>query len=196
SDCNRLGSTTHISIMDREGNAASVTTSNGEGSSYIIPGTGIMVNNMLGEADLNPNGFHQWPENQRLSSMMAPTMVLKENRPEIVLGSGGSNRIRTAILQVICNVIDFNLDLATAIESPRVHWENGVFHLEPGFDTKELESLSNLMPKQTQDVIKWVEKNMFFGGVNGVRMRGDGEIEAAGDPRRNGAIAPGQQRSD
>ncbi|MCT7960262.1 gamma-glutamyltransferase [Laspinema sp. D1] len=193
SDCNRLGSTTHISIMDREGNAASVTTSNGEGSGYIIPGTGIMVNNMLGEADLNPNGFHQWPENRRLSSMMAPTMVLKENRPEIVLGSGGSNRIRTAILQVICNVIDFKMDLAEAIASPRVHWENGVFHREPGMEREELESLSNLMPQQTQEVIKWAEKNMFFGGVNGVRMRADGEIEAAGDPRRNGAIAQGER---
>ncbi|MGL5193354.1 MAG: gamma-glutamyltransferase, partial [Chroococcales cyanobacterium] len=186
------GSTTHISIMDREGNAASVTSSNGEGSGYIIPGTGIMVNNMLGEADLNPNGFHQWPENRRLSSMMAPTMVLKENRPEVVLGSGGSNRIRTAILQVICNVVDFKMDLATAIESPRVHWENGVFHLEPGFETEEAEYLSNQMPKQTQEVRKWAEKNMFFGGVNGVRMRVDGEIEAAGDPRRNGAIAQGE----
>lgn len=192
SDCNRLGSTTHISIIDREGNAASVTTSNGEGSSYIIPGTGIMVNNMLGEADLNPSGFHQWPENQRLSSMMAPTIVLKENRPEIVLGSGGSNRIRTAILQVISNAIDFNMDLVTAIESPRVHWENGVFHLEPGLETEEAQDLSNLMPQQTQQVIQWVEKNMFFGGVNGVRMREDGEIEAAGDPRRNGAIAQGK----
>lgn len=188
-DCNRLGSTTHISIMDREGNAASVTTSNGEGSSYIIPGTGIMVNNMLGEADLNPTGFHQWPENRRLSSMMAPTMVLKENRPEIVLGSGGSNRIRTAILQVISNTIDFKMDLATAINSPRVHWENGVFHLEPGFEREEAESLSTLMPKQTQEVVIWEEKNMFFGGVNGVRMKADEEIEAAGDPRRNGAIA-------
>ncbi|MCT7984203.1 gamma-glutamyltransferase [Laspinema sp. A4] len=193
SDCNRLGSTTHISIMDREGNAASVTTSNGEGSSYIIPGTGIMVNNMLGEADLNPTGFHQWPENRRLSSMMAPTMVLKENRPEIVLGSGGSNRIRTAILQVISNVIDFKMDLERAIASPRVHWENGVFHLEPGFERAEPESLSNLMSQQTQEVIKWTEKNMFFGGVNGVRMRADGEIEAAGDPRRNGAIAQGKR---
>ncbi|MCT7995828.1 gamma-glutamyltransferase [Laspinema olomoucense] len=196
SDCNRLGSTTHISIIDGEGNAASVTTSNGEGSSYIIPETGIMVNNMLGEADLNPNGFHQWPSNRRLSSMMAPTIVLKDNRPEIVLGSGGSNRIRTAILQVISNAIDFNMDLSRAIASPRVHWENGVFHLEPGFETEEPESLSNVMPNQTQEVIKWQEKNMFFGGVNGVRMRGDGEIEAAGDPRRNGAIAQGERGGD
>jgi len=94
---NKWGSTTHISVIDGEGNAASVTTTHGEGSSYVIPGTGIMVNNMLGEEDLNPYGFHQWQENVRISSMMAPTIVLKNNQPEIVLGSGGSNRIRTAI---------------------------------------------------------------------------------------------------
>ncbi len=190
SNCNKLGSTTHISIIDYEGNAASVTTSNGEGSSYIIPGTGIMVNNMLGEADLNPTGFHHWPQNRRLSSMMAPTIVLKDNRPEIVLGSGGSNRIRTAILQVISNAIDFNMDLESAIESPRIHWENGLFHREPGFQ-KEEEEENLLMPlfRQTEKRVEWEEKNMFFGGVNGVRMRADGRIEGAGDSRRQGVTA-------
>jgi gamma-glutamyltranspeptidase/glutathione hydrolase len=100
---NKWGSTTHISTLDREGNAASITNSNGEGSAYILENTGIMLNNMLGEADLNPLGFHQWPCDRRLSSMMAPTIILKEGTPAIVLGSGGSNRIRSAILQVISN---------------------------------------------------------------------------------------------
>ncbi|MDJ0677507.1 MAG: gamma-glutamyltransferase, partial [Calothrix sp. MO_167.B42] len=131
---NKWGSTTHISVMDGEGNAASVTTSNGEGSGYIIPGTEIMVNNMLGEADLNPYGFHQWQENQRISSMMSPTILLKNGNPEIVLGSGGSNRIRTAILQVISNLIDWQMPITDAIESSRCHWENYQFDIEPGFD--------------------------------------------------------------
>ncbi|CDN10225.1 Gamma-glutamyltranspeptidase [Richelia intracellularis] len=121
-----------------EGNAASVTTSNGEGSGYTIPGTGIMVNNMLGEADLNPQGFHQWQENQRISSMMSPTIMLKDNQPEIVLGSGGSNRIRTAILQVISNLIDWQMPLLDAIESPRCHWENYQLDIEPQFSLDEL----------------------------------------------------------
>src|SRR4028118_2241227 len=93
---NKWGSTTHLSVVDEEGNAASVTTTNGEGSGYVIPGTGIMVNNMLGEEDLNPQGFHQWQENLRISSMMAPTLVLKDNKPEIVLGSGGSKGLGQA----------------------------------------------------------------------------------------------------
>jgi len=182
---NKWGSTTHISVIDEEGNAASVTTTHGEGSSYVIPGTGIMVNNMLGEADLNPRGFHQWSENTRISSMMAPTIVLKNNQPEIVLGSGGSNRIRTAILQVISNIIDFQMNVDVAVNSPRVHWENNIFNIEPGFSEEEIEKIT--LPS-TNQLVLWKQKNMFFGGVHTV-MESEGLIEGAGDRRRSGVIA-------
>ncbi|MBW4574314.1 MAG: gamma-glutamyltransferase [Aphanothece sp. CMT-3BRIN-NPC111] len=183
----KWGSTTHISVIDNEGNAASVTTSNGEGSSYVIPGTGIMVNNMLGEDDLNPSGFHKWPVNQRISSMMSPTMVLKDGKPEIVLGSGGSKRIRTAIFQVISNLIDFKMPLSIAVENPRCHWENDQLNIEPGFREEEVENL--LLQTHTQ-LVPWQQKNMFFGGVHTVRSSETGVMEGSGDPRRNGvAIA-------
>lgn len=180
---NKLGSTTHISVIDSEGNAASVTTSNGEGSGYIIPGTGIMVNNMLGEEDLNPHGFHQWGENLRISSMMAPTIVLKNGQPEIVLGSGGANRIRTAILQVISNIIDFQMSIAEAVDSPRIHWENNKFHVEPGFAAEEVEKLRL---SRKEGLTLWENQNMFFGGVNAVLENTDGLISGAGDRRRGG----------
>jgi len=180
---NKWGSTTHISVMDSEGNAATVTTSNGEGSSYIIPGTGIMVNNMLGEDDLNPYGFHNWQENQRISSMMSPTIVLKDGKPEIVLGSGGSKRIRTAIFQVISNLIDWQMSVVEAVESPRCHWEDNIFNIEPGLLQDNLQSL--MLPDGT-DVVIWDYKNMFFGGVNAVIRNARGELEAAGDSRRGG----------
>ncbi len=183
---NKWGSTTHISVMDNEGNAASVTTSTGEGSSYIIPGTGMMVNNMLGEDDLNPQGFHQWAENRRISSMMSPAMVLKDGQPEIVLGSGGSNRIRTAILQVISNLIDFQMPVALAVQSPRCHWENNQFNLEPGFSEEEVSNL--MLPTDTQLVL-WKQKNMFFGGVHTVKKDYLGVMEGGGDPRRSGVVA-------
>lgn len=181
---NKWGSTTHISIVDKFGNAASVTTSNGEGSGYMIPGTGIMVNNMLGEEDLNPQGFHQWPENVRISSMMAPTLVLKDNLPEIVLGSGGSNRIRTAIFQVISNIIDFQMSVTEAVNSPRTHWENNTFHLEAGF---EQQSIKNSDFGDKTNVVIWEEKNMFFGGVHTVLSTPE-LISGAGDPRRAGVV--------
>lgn len=181
---NRLGSTTHLSVIDAEGSAASVTTSNGEGSSYVIPGTDIMVNNMLGEEDLNPQGFHQWAPNQRLSSMMAPTIVLQDGRPSLVLGSGGSNRIRTAILQVLCNLVDFSMPLEAAVVASRIHWENNQFHLEPGFDRGTAQAVIG-----TAKPVWWQAQNMFFGGVHAVGLSADGTLHGAGDPRRLGAVA-------
>ncbi len=178
---NKWGSTTHISVIDAEGNAASTTTSHGEGCGYVIPGTGVMMNNMLGEEDLNPHGFHQWQENVRISSMMSPTIVLKNNQPEIALGSGGSNRIRTAILQVISNIIDFQMPVDAAVNSPRIHWENNVLNVEPGLG-KEVEN------SQRSRLILWKQQNMFFGGVH-TAMEFEGIITGAGDRRRNGAVS-------
>ena len=180
---NKWGSTTHISVLDQEGNAASVTTSNGEGSGYMIPGTGIMVNNMLGEEDLNPLGFHLWPENVRISSMMSPTLVLNQGKPEVVMGSGGSNRIRTAILQVLLNLIDFNFSVEDAVNNPRFHWENHRLDIEPGFDPEIINHLDGF----EQDIVRlWPEKNMFFGGVHTLVRTADGQLSGAGDQRRSG----------
>lgn len=110
--------TTHISVADREGNVASMTTSNGEGSGYIVPGTGIMLNNMMGEDDLHPEGFHATPPGQRVASMMSPSLLLDDKGVKLVLGSGGSKRIRTAITQVLSNILDFGCDLQEAITAP------------------------------------------------------------------------------
>lgn len=181
---NKWGSTTHISVVDGEGNAASLTTSNGEGSAYVIPGTGIMMNNMLGEEDLNPQGFHQWPTNQRMSSMMAPTLVLQAGQPRLVLGSGGSNRIRTAILQVVSNVLDFDMDIEDAVSAPRLHWERGALHLEPGFDRPPIEAEGIACGDRCT---WWQDRNMFFGGVHAVAVDADGIFSGVGDQRRGGA---------
>ncbi|HEY9672071.1 MAG TPA: gamma-glutamyltransferase [Waterburya sp.] len=183
---NKWGSTTHISVLDGDGNAASVTTSNGEGSGYVIPGTGIMVNNMLGEEDLNPHGFHQWKENVRISSMMSPTIVLNRNQPKIIIGTGGSKRIRTAILQVISNIIDFKMTVKEAVNSARVHWENNVLNIEPGFVEEDIDQLA--LPNN-QLLLKWQEKNLFFGGVHTVLKTSEGLMEGAGDRRRDGFVA-------
>lgn len=189
---NKWGSTTHISAMDGEGNAASVTTSSGEGAGYVIPGTGVMMNNMLGEADLHPSGFHQWQENVRISSMMSPTLVLHQHQPEIVTGSGGSNRIRTAVLQVIANILDFQMTVEQAVNSPRVHWEASRFNVEPGFAALATDLPSDSTPFLVDsEWVLWNEQNMFFGGVHTVQRDATGTLAAFGDRRRDGAIAIG-----
>ncbi len=172
--------TTHLSVADRDGNLATLTASNGEGCGHVIEGTGIMLNNMLGEEDLHPDGFHTAPVGDRVASMMAPTIILDGELPALVLGSGGSKRIRTAIPQVITDVLDFGRPLAEAINRPRIHWEEGRLHLEPGFDAPTLSALESGFP-----VNPWPRRSFYFGGVHAVEPRGVG----AGDPRRGGSAS-------
>jgi gamma-glutamyltranspeptidase / glutathione hydrolase len=174
----RLGSTTHISTIDSDGCACSVTCTNGEGSGVVVPGTGIHLNNVMGEEDLNPLGFHRHPAGRRMPSMMAPSIVMRDGEVELVLGSAGSNRIRSALLQTIVAVVDHDLTVRDAVEAPRVHLENGVVFAEPGIEVAELDAGTPL--------VQFAELNLFFGGVQAALRRG-GELSGAGDPRRGGA---------
>jgi gamma-glutamyltranspeptidase/glutathione hydrolase len=174
--------TTHISVVDGQGNAASLTLSNGEGSGYVLPGTGIMLNNMLGEEDLNPGGFHRWDTGVRVSSMMAPTLAIDRQRV-IAIGSGGSNRLRTAILQTLNNLYYFGMDVRDAVDSPRLHVEKDLLSIEPGFPESSVDELCAGYP----DHHRWSEKNLFFGGTHTVIHDGLG-FSGAGDPRRDGVF--------
>ena len=134
----RLGSTTHISVIDGAGRACAVTCTNGEGSGIVVPGTGIHVNNIMGEEDLSPLGFHHAPAGRRMPSMMSPTIVMAGGEVQIALGSSGSNRIRSALLQTIVAVVDHGLPAAAALAEPRVHYEDGLIYAEPGIPLDEL----------------------------------------------------------
>ena len=175
----RLGGTTHISVLDADGMACGVTCSNGEGSGILVPGTGIHLNNMLGEQDLNPLGFHRHPAGRRLPSMMSPTIVMRAGAPELVLGSGGSNRIRSAILQTVVNVIDRGMAVDEAVRAPRLHFEEGVVYAEPGIDLSAVEATGHT-------VSRFRAPNLFFGGVHAVQA-GDPPA-GGGDPRRGGTV--------
>jgi gamma-glutamyltranspeptidase/glutathione hydrolase len=174
--------TTHMSVIDAHGNLASLSVSNGEGSGYVVPETGIVMNNMLGEEDLNPGGFQRWPVAHRMTSMMAPTALEWSNGDTVALGSGGSNRLRTAILQVLVNLIDFALPVEAAVQAPRVHYENGLLSVEGGFDVESLGALLEAFPENHV----WDERNMFFGGVHTAAATNKG-MYGAGDLRRGGA---------
>ena len=171
--------TTHIGVRDARGGFAGMTASNGEGCGRVVPGTGFMLNNMLGEEDLNRPGFHNWPLNRRLASMMAPTLVLRNGR-RMLLGSGGSNRIRTAIAQVLANLMHFEMDLAGAIRAPRLHVEGqrlAIEHPHPGWPS----GVAGWLDRTGQETRCWPEPSLYFGGVHAVA---DGQ--AAADPRRGG----------
>jgi gamma-glutamyltranspeptidase/glutathione hydrolase len=180
-----LGSTTHIAVLDAEGRACSVTASNGEGSGVVVPGTGIHLNNVMGEQDLNPLGFHRHPAGRRMPSMMAPTVVMRDGEVELVLGSAGSNRIRSALLQTIVGVVDHGLGACEAVRAPRVHFEEGTLYAEPGIDLGELLGSGSPALLRGGAMVEFHELNLFFGGVQAVLRRGD-VIDGAGDPRRGG----------
>lgn len=181
----RLGSTTHLVAVDAEGMCASVTCSNGTGSGVIVPGTAIHLNNMMGEQDLNPLGFHRNPPGARMPSMMAPTVVLRDGELIAGLGSAGSNRIRSAILQTVIGMVGHGLGPRAAVEAPRVHYEDGVLQAEPGIADEHLSEIeANGVP-----VFRWDHRNLFFGGVQAVARSPEGGWTGAGDPRRGGAVA-------
>jgi gamma-glutamyltranspeptidase / glutathione hydrolase len=170
-----LSGTTHISVVDGRGDAASLSTSLGSGSGVVVPGTGIHLNNMLGEADLTE---HARP-GERLTSMMAPSLVLRGGRPRLVLGSAGSARLRGAILQVAANVVGRGMGVREAVEAPRLHVEDGVAHCEDP-------AVADLLERAGYPVVRFRRRNLYFGGVSAVELRSDGTLAAAGDPRRGG----------
>jgi len=178
----RVGGTTQISVVDADGNAASCTASTGSGSGVVVPGTGIHLNNMLGEFDLAASPGADRP-GMRMTSMMAPSVVLRDGAPRLVVGSAGSLRLRGAIMQIVVDVATHGMPVEQAIDYPRVHLQDQDVHCEGGADPAELDRLEQM----GYDVVRWRRRNLYFGGAAAVEIRSDGNLAAAGDPRRGGA---------
>ncbi len=168
--------TTHISTVDKEGNLAALTMTFGEASGFLAPGTGIVLNNIMGEDDLHPRGFFADPPGKRVSSMMAPSIALLNGR-RVALGSGGSKRIRSAIFQVVINQAYFFLPPQEAVSAPRLHFDGQTLQVEPGLDQE-------IFSQFPYPVNFWPVKDLYFGGVHLV----DDHFEGAGDERRAGTF--------
>ena len=170
--------TTHLNASDAEGNVAALSMSNGSGSSYFLPGTGIHFNNMMGEVDLHPAGFHTSEPGDRVASMMSPTLLLDGDQVLAALGTGGSNRIPSAVFQVISNLLDLGLSPDEASNFPRMHFDGEQLQIEPGFPEEAMAAL-----EAEWDVSLWPRQNLYFGGVHVVAPRVGG---VGGDRRREG----------
>ena len=173
-----LTGTTHVSVIDGDGNAAAVSSTLGSGSGVFS--RGFQLNNMLGELDVI--GTVERPAGARLPSMMAPTLVLDGNAPRLIVGSAGSVRLAGAILQTVHHVVAGGLSVDRAIEHPRLHLEDGVVQLEGGWPQETAEQLE----QEGHPVNAWAGRNLYFGGVSAVERHPDGRLAAAGDPRRGG----------
>jgi len=173
--------TTHLSIRDGEGRLLAMTVTNGEGSGMVAPGTGIFLNNMLGEDDVLPPDRPPPEPGARLVSMMAP-VILQTESDAYAMGSGGSRRIRTAVFQVAAHLLMQEWSLERAVTAPRVHYENGRLEAEPGISNDTLEALTSEF-----EVNLWKRRDFYFGGVHAASASG----EATGDPRRDGVALRG-----
>lgn len=186
------GNTTHVCAIDAQGLTVSVTSSCGSGSGVVVEGTGFYMNNMMGEEDLNPGGFFKLPPGERLTSMMSPTIAYApaEGAAEVgelmALGSAGSERLRSAIVQILVNVLDLGLSVQEAVDRPRLHHQRGTVHAEGGTPAAVVRALESA----GYDVNRWTVTDLFFGGAQvAVRraIEGRGLFDGGGDHRRGGA---------
>lgn len=178
-------STIHVSTVDSDGLACSISASSGYGSGVMPRGTGFWLNNSLGEIELHPQGLTHLSPGTRLSSNMAPTICRRDDGAVLAIGSPGASRITTAIAQVLFNFIGLGMSLEEAISHPRLHFE--VFNqvqaiaFESGLNVETL----NLASRQFEEI------SMYFGGVQAAYAHPSDGLSAAADPRRTGGIAWG-----
>jgi gamma-glutamyltranspeptidase/glutathione hydrolase len=176
----RSPSTTHTSAADADGYVCSFTESAGYTSGVIS--AGVLLNNTLGEEELNPLGVHRLPPGSRCHSNMAPTIV-RGARRIVGLGSPGADRIVGAIAQTLVRLAIDDDSLADAVAAPRAHLdhrrEGETLCYEPGLPGDQLNYLQR----------PYDELHMYFGGVQGASVDDAGTVDAAHDPRRSGASA-------
>ncbi|MEL6346227.1 MAG: gamma-glutamyltransferase [Myxococcota bacterium] len=175
------GHTTHISVVDHNGDFVGITTSLGETSGIVAGESGVILNNFLGEEDVNPTDIQRTP-GQRLMTMCCPTIVEKDNGQRFIMGSAGSSRIRSAILHAIVYLVDHNMTPAQAAAAPRCHAQQGKTFVEL-FDRPE--NLNDQLDDVFEDLTRFEEPNMFFGGLNLVGSHNH-TISGGADPRRTG----------
>ncbi len=184
--------TTHVSAVDAQGMVATMTTSNGVTAGFVIPGTGIQLNNMLGEADLNPDGFHAVPPGQRIGSMMSPSILVGPDGGVVALGTGGSERIRSSMVEVVMRLVDGGQSLAEAVSAARVHPDDRGLQVEPHLGA---DVIAGLVDPPMGPLNVWAAHNLFFGGVNAVARHPDGSVHAVADGRRGGGAMVVRQQS-
>lgn len=179
-------STAHVSAVDDDGTACAITMSSGYGAGLCIPGTGILLNNCLGEVELNRHGLHALAPGTRLASNMAPTTARADDGRALAVGSPGADRITTALMLVLGQGFLHGVDLQGAIDRPRLHVRAGVdgFIAEHEADP----DLAAAVAQSGLPVHEYPGPDMYFGGVGAASRRADGRLQAAGDARREAAV--------
>lgn len=179
------GSTSHLSVVDKDGNIVALTQSINHwfGSGVVVPGAGMLLNDHLSDFDDLPGRPNSIAPHKRPSSSIAPTLVLKDGKPFMTLGTPGGPRIISALAQIIMNVIDFGMGMDEAIEAPRVHCITKTLYVEGRIDKSVVEKLEALGHK----VSVRAEYDNYFGGAQGILI--DSKLKklfGGADSRRDG----------
>lgn len=178
-------STLHTSAVGSDGTACSITFSDGYGSGVVPPGTGMWMNNALGELALTGGSYHGLEPGARLASNMTPAIARSADGGVLAVGSPGAERIPTAVFMVLLNRLRLGMELERAVEHPRLHVETDAegsrVVCEPGLPTEEVP-----LP-----VRRLAGPHMSFGGVAAAERTAGGDLRAAGDSRRSGGAAVG-----
>jgi gamma-glutamyltranspeptidase/glutathione hydrolase len=169
--------TTHTSAADADGYVCALTESNGYGAGIVVHG--MLMNNTLGEEELNPLGLHRLPPGSRCQSSMAPTVASGPGLT-VGLGSPGADRIVGAIAQTFMRIAIDGDSLADAVAAPRAYLDprpqGETLCFEPGLPGEQI----GYIPRPYDDL------HMYFGAVQAASVDDDGNVDAAHDPRRSG----------
>ena len=180
-------STVHTSAVDEHGLGCAITASSGYGSGEMPDGTGLWLNNCMGELELNRDGLDAGPVGARLPSNMAPS-VARSGNAVLAVGSPGADRITTALHQFLINFVQMGMSLEDSVSQSRMHLEvrgpEPVLAIEPGLDLPEVSIKINPYP----------EKGMYFGGVGVALHDPEHGFGVAADPRREGGTYTGNAR--
>lgn len=183
-------STAHVSAVDSDGRACAITASSGYGAGATVPGTGLMLNNCLGEPELNRLGLHALAPGTRLASNMAPSVGRSADGGTLAIGTPGADRITTALMQVLARYCLMGASLQDAIDRPRLHvrvLEGGAHRLEHEDDPE----MTAAAAESGMETVAHPRHSMFFGGVGAAHRSADGRLSAAADPRREAATGVG-----
>ncbi|NOZ62494.1 MAG: gamma-glutamyltransferase, partial [Calditrichaeota bacterium] len=178
-------STSHFSVVDEQGNLVALTQSINHwfGSGMVVEGTGILLNDHLHDFSEKPDSPNAIEPHKRPTSSIAPTIVLKDGKPFMALGTPGGTRIISALAQIIMNVIDFGMSLDDAIEAPRIHCLKKIVHVEGRIDEKVIRQLK----KMGHPVKVHADFDNYFGGAQGILLDlNTGTLHGGADSRRDG----------
>jgi gamma-glutamyltranspeptidase/glutathione hydrolase len=179
------GGTSHLSVIDKEGNLVALTQTINLffGSGVLVPGTGVMLNDEMDDFVPKPGSSNSVEPKKRPLSSMSPTLVLKDGKPFLSIGSPGATRIISALPQILMNVIDHQMDIQQAIDAPRIHCMTGEIFMESRIPKDVQQALINKGHKL--NVRK--EMDLYFGGAQAVMIDPKtGIIYGGADPRRDG----------